>query len=376
MRYYADSAATTPLHPEARRVMDEWNQREFGNASSLYAEGRRARAALDEAHEALAQHWGCLFGEVLFTGSGTEAANLAILGFALANPTDRRTIVLGAGDHHCVTHTVGWLGRLGYQVRWAPIDHEGRTRVDALPAIITEDVALVSVMMANNELGTIQPLAEIVAQARAVGAHVHTDAVQAFPTLHGSPWTVDDLGVDMVSISAHKFGGPKGIGALYVRGGTPLEPVVVGGGQERDMRAGTENVALALGMAEALRQALADPERDARRRAARDAFAAALDPKFIPTVPAAPRLDGHHHVRLPGADASAFLIRLDREGVCASSGSACSSGSLEPSHVLMAAGYSEEEARQGLRFSFGPEITIDQAQSMATLVNRVATAFG
>ncbi|HCM73522.1 MAG TPA: cysteine desulfurase NifS, partial [Armatimonadetes bacterium] len=262
MRYYADSAATTPLHPEARRVMDEWNQREFGNASSLYAEGRRARAALDEAHETLAQHWGCLFGEVLFTGSGTEAANLAILGFALANPTDRRTIVLGAGDHHCVTHTAGWLGRLGYQVRWAPIDREGRTRMDALPEIITEDVALVSVMMANNELGTIQPLAEIVAQARAVGAHIHTDAVQAFPTLLGSSWTVDDLGVDMVSISAHKFGGPKGIGALYVRGGTPLEPVVVGGGQERDMRAGTENVALALGMAEALRQALADPNRD------------------------------------------------------------------------------------------------------------------
>lgn len=376
MRYYADSAATTPLHPEARRVMDEWNQREFGNASSLYAEGRRARAALDEAHEALAQHWGCLFGEVLFTGSGTEAANLAILGFALANPTDRRTIVLGAGDHHCVTHTASWLGRLGHEVRWAPIDREGRTRVDALPEIITEDVALVSVMMANNELGTIQPLAEIVAQARAVGAYVHTDAVQAFPTLNGSPWTVDDLGVDMVSISAHKFGGPKGIGALYVRGGTPLEPVVVGGGQERDMRAGTENVALALGLAEALRQALADPERDARRRAARDAFAAALDPKFIPTVPTARRLDGHHHVRLPGADSSAFLIRLDREGVCASSGSACSSGSLEPSHVLVAAGYSEEEARQGLRFSFGPEITPDQAQAMATLVNRVATAFG
>lgn len=375
MRYYADSAATTPLHPEARRVMDEWNQREFGNASSLYAEGRRARAALDEVHETLAQHWGCLFGEVLFTGSGTEAANLAILGFALANPTDRRTVVLGAGDHHCVTHTAGWLGRLGYQVRWAPIDREGRMRLDALPEIITEDVALLSVMMANNELGTIQPLAEILAQARAVGAHVHTDAVQAFPTLHGSPWTVDDLGVDMVSISAHKFGGPKGIGALYVRGGTPLEPVVVGGGQERDMRAGTENVALALGMAEALRQALADPERDARRRAARDAFAASLDPKFIPTVPTAPRLDGHHHVCLPGADASAFLIRLDREGVCASSGSACSSGSLEPSHVLLAAGYSEEEARQGLRFSFGPEITPDQAQAMATLVNRVATAF-
>lgn len=376
MRYYADSAATTPLHPEARRVMDAWNQREFGNASSLYAEGRRARAALDEAHETLAQHWGCLFGEVLFTGSGTEAANLAILGFAAANPTERRTIVLGAGDHHCVIHTEAWLRRLGYQVRWLPIDREGRTRLDTLPEIITEDVALVSVMMANNELGSIQPLAEIVAQARAVGALVHTDAVQAFPTLGGSVWTVDDLGVDMVSISAHKFGGPKGIGALYVRGGTPLEPVVVGGGQERDMRAGTENVALALGMAEALRQALADPERDARRRAARDAFAVALDPKFIPTVPTAPRLDGHHHVRLPGVDASAFLIRLDREGVCASSGSACSSGSLEPSHVLMAAGYSEEEARQGLRFSFGPEITPDQANAMATLVNRVATAFG
>lgn len=376
MRYYADSAATTPLHPEARRVMDEWNQREFGNPSSLYAEGRRARAALDEAHENLAQHWGCLFGEVLLTGSGTEAANLAILGFALANPSDRRTVVLGAGDHHCVTHTAPWLARLGYQVRWAPIDEQGRTRVDDLPEIITEGVALVSVMLANNELGTIQPLPEIVAQARAVGAYVHTDAVQAFPTLNANAWTVDGLGVDMVSISAHKFGGPKGIGALYVRGGTPLEPVVVGGGQERDMRAGTENVALALGMAEALRQALADPGRDARRRAARDAFAAALDPAFLPTVTNHPRLDGHHHVRLPGVDASAFLIRLDREGVCASSGSACSSGSLEPSHVLVAAGYTEEEARQGLRFSFGAEITPEDARAMATIVNRVATAFG
>jgi cysteine desulfurase len=380
-RIYLDHAATTPLAPEVRAAMEPWLSSEFGNPSSLHEEGRRARQALDEAREVLSGTLGCLFAEVLFTSSGTEAANAAILGTALANVGGaRRRVLLGAAEHHCVLHSREPLEALGFQVDVIPVDREARLQLDALQEMLADDVLLVSVMHANNELGTIQDVQEISALAHSAGALFHCDAVQTFTlprklVLEGGEgtWTVDDLGVDLLNISAHKIHGPKGIGALYVRAGTKLKPVLVGGGQEREMRAGTENVAGIVGLAEAVRLAL---DRDwSHPGRARDRFVQVLQQES-PVPPAlsvaqAPVLPGHAHLRLPGISAETMLIKLDRMGVSASSGAACSSGSLEPSHVLLSCGYSEVEAREGLRFTFGHSDSEDLAEEAA---RRVALA--
>lgn len=326
--------------------MEEWL--DAGNPSSLYAEGRRARQAVDLAREAVSEAMGCLFAELLFTSGGTEAANMALVGAALANEDARRSrILLGAAEHHCVLHTKPMLERLGYRVEFLPVDREARLDLDRLEAAVGDDVLLVGAMHANNELGTLNDVAAIAAIVHRRGALLHTDAVQTFGKL---PWKVDDLAADLVTVSAHKRNGPKGAGALYLRAGTRLKPFVAGGGQERELRGGTENVAALAGFGAAVRRAPAPSELSEASRVLRDRL---LAMGAVPT--AADPLPTHVHVRFPGIPAETLLIVLDRMGVNASSGAACSSGSVEPSHVLLACGYTEQEAKEGVRFSLGLE---------------------
>lgn len=357
-RLFADHAATTPILPEVQAAM----MGDYGNPSSLHAEGRAARADVDAAREILSQRLGCLFAEVTFTSSATEAVNTAILGSALAGlGGGRRRILLGAAEHHCVLHTAKPLMTLGYQVETIPCDAVGRIRLEALDAMLDQDVLLVAAMHANNELGTYHPVKDIADRVHGVGGLYLCDAVQTFGS---HEWKVDDLQADFVAMSAHKLYGPKGVGALYVRAGTRLTPLIHGGGQEREMRAGTENVAGIIGFGVAVQHA------QPISAEARDAFWAALDlPEAIRTVPAEiPVLPGHVHFRVPGITAESLLIRLDRMGLSASSGAACSSGSLEPSHVLMACGLSEAEAQEGIRITFGRGQTAETGVRAAKLV--------
>lgn len=363
-RIYLDYAATTPVAPEVAKAMRPWLESEFGNPSSLHYEGRRARQAIDEARERLSDRLGCLFAEVLFTSSGTEAANLALIGSALAGKR-RKRILLGATEHHCVLNTQPLLERLGYQVEHIPVDRHGAVDIVWLSENVDDQVLLISVQHANNELGTLQPIREVSLIARRVGAMLHLDAVQTLGTRFFNSKVLDQLRVDLATFSAHKIYGPKGVGAIYIRAGTRLSPLSLGGGQEREMRAGTENVVGIVGFGEAVRLPIADP------RDARDAFLDHLNTmRFVPTVPDRDMtLDGHAHVLQPGKDAETTLIRLDRAGVSASSGAACSSGSLEASHVLLACGYSPKEAKEGLRFTFGSGSTIDEAIKAAEILN-------
>jgi len=359
-RIYLDHAATTPLLPEAREAMLPWMGDGYGNPSSLHQPGRDAKHAIDQARETLSNALGSLFAEVLFTSSGTEAANLAILGAALNNSEPKRNrILLGAAEHHCVLHTAPILNKLGFQTDTVRVNRESVIDLDDLESKLGPDVLLVSVMHANNETGAIQPVREVAELSRRHGALYHCDAVQTFLNL-----PLPDA--DLLTLSGHKINGPKGVGAIRIRAGVKLQPLAVGGGQEREMRAGTENVAAIAGFAAAVQH-----HRQDQRQEARDAFLQNLH-DAVPTVSQAETLKGHAHVRFPGIDAETMLIRLDRAGISASSGAACSSGSLEPSHVLLACGYSEQEAKEGLRFTFGLGNTTEEAERAAEIVNQTA----
>ncbi|MDI9635609.1 cysteine desulfurase family protein [Kamptonema cortianum] len=365
-RIYLDHASTSPLLPSAREAMVPWLGQGFGNPSSLHAEGRSAKQAIDESREVFSNALGCLFGEVVFTSSGTEAVNLAILGTALANlHSGRNEILIGSADHHCALYTRQILQHLGIDVKLIPVDREAQVSVETVEEMVGDHTLLVSLIHANNEFGTINPVEEIGKVVKESGAIFHVDSVQTFP----GEWGVHDLNADLVSISAHKFGGPKAVGALFINAGVDVTPIAVGGGQEREMRAGTENVAGIVGAGAALKEVLQDSETEITRSRARNVFEEKLDPRFKRSVVRAERLGGHSHLRSPGIDSEVFLIRLDRAGVSASSGAACSSGSLEPSHVMLAAGYSAEESRQGLRFTFGRNTTELEAVEAASRVN-------
>lgn len=344
-----------------------------GNASSLYEEGRRAKDAIDGARETLSRAIGCEFGEVLFTGSGTEAANLALIGTALAHEGMRRRILVSAAEHHCVLHTAPILRRLGYSFELVPVDRFGRVTPGVLAERMADDVLLVSIMHANNELGTVNGVPSLASVAHEDGALMHTDAVQTFLTL---PTEADALEVDLLSVAGHKVNGPKGVGALCVRGGTQVKPLAVGGGQEREMRAGTENVAAIVGFAAAVEEHFEGV--DDHRAAAREAFVDELPPYERTVAAGVETLPGHLHLRFPGISAETLLILLDRAGVAASSGAACSSGSLEPSHVLLACGYTAEESKEGVRFTFGKGTTVEEAREagrrVATVVGRLRAA--
>lgn len=373
-RVYLDYAATTPLRPESREAMAPWLEREYGNASSMHEEGRRAKEAIDAAREVVASALGCLFGEVVFTSSGTEACNLAIVGTALSQTGSRKRILVSSAEHHAVVNTRSIVERLGLSFDPIPVDEHARPDAVFLQENVGLDVALVCAMHANNELGTVTPVKELVEIAHQAGAAFFTDSVQTFPWCCGARWSVSDLGADLVALSAHKLGGPKGVGALYVKAGAQLSPLAVGGGQEREMRAGTENVAAIVGFAAAVQASLDAPGQDERKRAARDAFRRALVEEETPRLhlpsDEVQTLPGHCHLRFEGVSAESLLILLDRSGIAASAGAACSSGSIEPSHVLLACGWGEA-ASEGVRFTFGAETSIEDAVEAA---QRVAAA--
>jgi cysteine desulfurase len=375
---YLDHAATAPLRPEVLDAMLPLLRDGWGNPSSAHAAGRRARSALDEARERVAAALGATAREIVFTSGGTESINLAVKGAAWAGSAKAHRIVISAVEHHAVDHAARHLERFGFEVAIVPVDRYGRVDPDEVEAAITDRTVVVSVMIANNEVGTIQPIAEISERLRRHrGVLFHTDAVQAAPWL---ALDVDALGVDLLSIAGHKLGGPKGVGALYVRRGTNLVAQQHGGGQERYRRAGTEDVACATGLATALDLAVAErPVAVPRVTRLRDRLASAVVAKGVV-------LTGHPTQRLPnslsvvvgGVDGAEVATALDLDGLQCSTGSACATGSDEVSHVLSAMGFPEEEARGSLRLSLGRTTTdaeIDRAMALvATTVARIRDA--
>jgi cysteine desulfurase len=371
-RIFLDNAATTPLAPTVRAAMLPWL--DAGNASSLYLEGRKSRMAIDEAREVIAESIDCLPGEITFTSSGTEAANLGILGAAKANPdTSRKRILFGATEHPCVLETRKPLQALGYQVEMLSPAADGVQEQTEVANRLANDVFLVAVMHANNETGAVNEIASIASDCKQAGALFFGDCVQTFGLL---PVSVSEIGADLACFSAHKMYGPKGVGCLFARAGTKPQPIIVGGGQEREMRAGTENVAAIVGFAEAVRLTRSDKNRSDAISSVRDEFVAAVRTSIPTVVITSPRrqLSTHAHLRIPGASAESILINLDRLGVAAGSGSACSSGSIEASHVLVAMGMAEREARECLRFTFGKETTIMEAKEAALLLARASNS--
>jgi cysteine desulfurase len=358
MAIYLDHAATTPLRREALDAMLPFLTEHQGNPSSAHSAGRTARAALDDAHERVASRLGAEAREIVFTSGGTESNNLALKGAAWASKARGHRIVTTTVEHHAVGHALSYLEKFGFEVLELPVDRYGRVDPDDVNAAITDRTVLVSIMMANNEVGTIQPIAEIGSRLRErKGVLFHVDAVQAAPYL---AIDVNELGVDLLSIAAHKFEGPKGTGALYVRSGTHILSQQQGGTQERHRRAGTENVAGIVGLAAAFDLASQERAETARRLARqRDRLKRA-----VLTVEGA-ELTGHPTGRLPGllsivargTDGNSVALSLDLEGICCSIGSACTTGSTEVSHVLAAMGYPEEEARGALRLSLGRTTT-------------------
>lgn len=365
---YLDHAATTPLRAEALDAMLPFLTEQFGNPSGSHSVSRAARAAVDEARDAVAEALGCQPGEVVFTGGGTEADNLALAGVVARRGG---TVVCSAVEHHAVLHATKALGG-----RTVPVGSDGVVDLDALAAALDDGVSVVSVMLANNEVGVIQPLAEVAAVVarRAPNAMLHTDAVQAFPWLDVATLARPAA---LVAVSAHKFGGPKGVGALVVRAGTEVEPILHGGGQERDRRSGTHNVAGIAGMAAAMRATVAGrAATNSRVAALRDRLADALlaaVPGAVETGRRETRVAGSCHLRFPGIESEALLVLLDDAGVCASAGSACASGAIEPSHVLAAMGVPRHEALASLRLSLGVTTTGDEVDlALKTIPEAVA----
>ena len=372
-RIYLDHAATTPLRPEVRAAMEPYlTTGGFGNPSSLHADGQRAKRALDAARDTLAQALGGQFSEITFTSGGTESDNAALVGVLLARGRGSHLVTTQI-EHEAVGETARFLERQGFGVTFVPVDEWGRVSPQAVADALTDRTALVSVMHANNEVGTVQPLREIADLVHTRGAYFHTDAMQTFGQL---PVNVHDLGVDLLSVSAHKIYGPKGAGALYVRSGVPIEPLLHGGGQERERRAGTENVPAFVGFSEAVRLLL--PERApeaARLTGLRGLFLTELR-RRIPSVALnghpTERLPNNLNVSFPGLDAETLLLALDRAGVSASSGSACTSGSIEPSHVLSAMGLPDERVRSAIRLTLGRSTTREQAERTVDILAGLA----
>ncbi|MCC6728023.1 MAG: cysteine desulfurase [Chthonomonadales bacterium] len=370
---YLDHAATTPLAPEALEAMLPYLREAFGNASSIHEAGREARAAVDAARDAVAGALRVDYAEVYFTSGGTEADNLAVLGAARAAPPGRRHIVVSAAEHHAVLHSAAALERQGFVVDRVAVDGDGRVDPDEVARAVTSDTALVSVMHANNEVGAINDITRVAAIAREHDALTHTDAVQSFGAV---PVDARALGVDLLSVSAHKLGGPKGVGALYVRAGTAVEPLMYGGSQEREKRPGTESVAAIVGFGRAVEVAEERRAGEAGRLASlRDRFVELLQtaiPGLRLNGPSERRLPNNVNVSIAGIDGAAALMALDRAGIAASSGSACSSGSIEPSHVLMAMGLPADLASSSLRFTLGRSTTWRDLEGAASALAGIA----
>ncbi|MFN2483991.1 MAG: cysteine desulfurase family protein [Candidatus Limnocylindria bacterium] len=383
MAIYLDHAATTPLRPEVVNAMVPYFTEHWGNPSSIHAAGRRARQGLDEARETVARIIGAKPREVVFTSGGSESDNLAIKGVAWAASARGRHIITSSVEHKAVLQTCQILERRGFKVTYLPVGRYGRVDPGDVEAAITERTILVSIMYANNEVGTIQPIAEIGSITRGHRILFHTDAVQAGGYL---PLDVDALPVDLMSLGAHKLYGPKGVGALFIRQGTQIVPEIHGGSQERQRRAGTENVPLIVGFARALELAQGDePARDAENRRQSE-----LRDRLIEGLTALPgvAVAGHPTERMPnnaaflidGIEGGELVAALDLEGIETSTGSACTSGSTDPSHALLAMGIDPLRAHGSLRLSVGRDTTVDEVmESVATigrLVERVRSYSG
>lgn len=358
---YLDNSATTPMHPEVLEAMMPYLTEQYGNPSSIYRIGQAAKQAVEHARAQVAEAIGAKPAEIFFTGCGSEADNWAIKGIAKAKEKKGKHIISSAIEHHAVLHTLESLEKQGFEVTYLPVDEYGKVRVADVEAAIRPDTTLITIMMANNEVGTIEPIKEIGEIAHAHKIVFHTDAVQAVGSV---PVNVDELNVDLLSMSAHKFRGPKGVGALYVRNGIRPEIFMHGGAQERARRAGTENVASIVGMGKAISLATASlPEKMAKLSSLRDEMIANIQEK-IPYI----KLNGHPKDRLPGnvnfsfqfIEGESLLLLLDLNGIAASSGSACTSGSLDPSHVLLAMGLPHEIAHGSLRLSIGEQNTKEE----------------
>ncbi len=359
-KIYLDHAATTPVREEVLEAMLPFLKSTFGNPSSLHAFGRESRQALDEARAKVASFLGALPEEIIFTSGGTEANNLAIQGAARFGDSKRCHLITSAVEHHAVLDTVKYLGENGFEATVLPVNQYGMVDPDDLNKAITDQTLLVSIMTANNEVGTIQPIEELGCICREKGVYFHTDAVQAIGHI---PIDLQALPVDMLSLSAHKFNGPKGVGALYVRKKTGLKQLVFGGGQERKLRPGTENLPGIIGLSRAIELACENME-DKKQKLIflRDRLIAKL--LEVEDV----LLNGHPTQRLPGnvnistlyVEGESLLLSLDLKGIAASSGSACTSGALEPSHVLMALGLDHQTAHGSLRLSLGESNTEEQ----------------
>ena len=364
---YLDHAGTTPLAPEVLRAMTPYFTELFGNPSSIHTVGQEARYALDEARERVARVLNCRPRDVVFTSGGTESDNAAIVGGATALQETGNHIITSSVEHHAVLHTAQHLESQGFEVTYLPVDSDGVVQPEAVQRAITDRTSLVSIMYANNEIGVVNPIPEIAQVIKQRAAELsrtilfHTDAVQAAGYLD---LDVRMLGVDLLSLSGHKFHGPKGTGVLFIRRGAPFLPYLLGGGQERERRSGTENIPGIVGLSVALEAANARREETGRHCAElRDRIVA----EVLERVPGS-RLNGHPTRRLPnnanfsfpGVEGEPILLGLDMAGIAASSGSACSSGSLEPSHVLLALGQSAEVARGSLRLTLGKDNTEEQ----------------
>lgn len=355
---YLDNAATTRTAPEVVEAMLPYFTENYGNPSTIYALGSSSKKAVNQAKRTIASAIGAKQEEIYFTAGGTEADNWALKAAAEAYEAKGRHIITTKIEHHAILHTCEYLEKRGFEVTYLEVDEDGLVNLEELKAAIRPDTILISVMFANNEIGTIEPIAEIGAIAREHGILFHTDAVQAFGQV---PINVDELKVDMLSASGHKVNGPKGIGFLYIRSGLKLRSFIHGGSQERSRRAGTENVPGIVGLEAATVRALRImQEKTAKEIELRDYLIDRIE-KEIPYC----RLNGHRTKRLPGnvnfsflyIEGESMLIMLDMKGICASSGSACTSGSLDPSHVLLAIGLKHEEAHGSLRMTLSEEIT-------------------
>ena len=375
-RAYFDHAATTPLDRRVLEAMLPVLERGWGNPSGIYREAQFARGILDQARDDVAEALECSPSEVVFTSGGTESDNAAIRGVALARSFAGRHLITSEIEHHAVLHPMEALEHEGFEVTVLPVDGEGFVDPEETAAAVRDDTILVSIMAANNEIGTLQPIAEIAAAVKERNRRtlVHTDAVQAAGAVDLCP---DVLGVDLMSLTAHKIYGPKGSGALYVRRRTALEPILLGGGQEEERRAGTESVAQIVGLAAALQ--LAESERAERRAhvsGLRDALWRELRERVSPLRLNGPsdwdrRLPNNLHVCFPGVEGESILLQLDMEGFAASSGSACSTGSTEPSHVLTAIGVDADTAHSAVRLSLGQSNTLDQVERLAGTIPEI-----
>ncbi len=371
-RVYLDYAATTPTHPEVVKAMLPYFTEVFANPSSIYACGQEAKGAIDEARIKVANLIGAHDEEIVFTSGGTEADNFALKGVASAHENKGNHIITTAIEHHAGVEASKFLQRRGFRITYLPVDAYGLVAPDDVRRAITDKTILISVMHANNEMGTIEPIAEIGKIAKEAGIYFHTDAVQSVGHI---PVDVNELGVDLLSMSAHKLYGPKGVGALYIRKGTKLSPFMHGGEQERRRRASTENVPGIVGFGRAVELAQQEMGEEVERLSRlRDKLIEGLLEQIDHT-----RLNGHPLKRLPGnvnisvdfVEGESMCLNLDLSGICASTGSACSSSSLEPSHVLLAMGLLPEQAHGSLRFTLGKWTTEEEIGQVLQVLPRI-----